>query len=245
LNEPKNKNKHRRLSPKYFWFLLALLIIETSVLIALFLSRPASPYIKLFPKDITAVSYFSQSSLNELFKQLQNNDSAWPPLSLTDKMLKESLNKIKIESPEQLFDVFEDQAVFLLLPASSTPKLVSSPIQSVLPENASTTDNQTQLISKPASTGQSEIIQPPSLNWLVMATLKANDDKFNKFREQAEKALKQNYNLIFETYRQIKITQIKPLNQKPEGLYFAEIKNYFILTNRQETLKETIDKAIR
>jgi hypothetical protein len=239
LNEFGEKNKKVQPFPKYLWLFLALLIIETTILIALFVIKPFSPYLKLFPKNLIAASYFKQSSLTELVKSLKNQNYAWPPFVWSNEALKGLAEKVKFEPAEKLPAIFDDSMVFLLLPASP----VGGPASPV-GGPASPLGGPASPLGGPASPINTST-SSSSPNWLAMATVKINNEQFDQLRDQAEKALKQNYNLIFEMYRQIKITQVKSLNQQQSTLYFAKINNYFFLTNNLESLKETIDKVIK
>jgi len=78
--------------------------------------------------------------------------------------------------------------------------------------------------------------------WLILASIKDPAGAFSQARDQFEQALKQNYNLINESYRQIKIFQIQPLSQNKNNLFYAETNGYFILTNDNALIKATIDK---
>ena len=92
------------------------------------------------------------------------------------------------------------------------------------------------------------ILLPKSANlsfrWLLIATKKVGDAEFESQLEKGEKNLKQNFNLVSEVYRQTTVTMIKPLNQGNE-LYFAHFKNLFLLSNEVQTLKSTVDKALK
>lgn len=82
-------------------------------------------------------------------------------------------------------------------------------------------------------------------NWLILAMIKAPSNVFQQAQYAAEQTLKQDYNLISESYRQISITQIKPLNQRRGNLFYARANSYFILTNSNEIIKATIDRIIK
>lgn len=81
--------------------------------------------------------------------------------------------------------------------------------------------------------------------WLILASVKAPNDIFSQSRDKTEQALKQNFNVIGEPYRQIKISQIQPLSQDKNNFFYAEANGYFILTNNGSLIKETIDKIIK
>jgi len=97
--------------------------------------------------------------------------------------------------------------------------------------------NQVALVLLPAS-GQ-------HLNWMIFASTKVNGDQFNEAKDKIERAIKQNFNIINENYRQIQITKIQNLDQGPNSLYYAKVNNYFIATNDLDHLKEAIDSAIK
>ena len=85
----------------------------------------------------------------------------------------------------------------------------------------------------------------PSATWLILATIKVPDKVFQQARETAEQSLKQNYNLVNESYRQVAITQVKPLDQKQGSIFYGQARGYFILANNSNVIKETVDKIIR
>ncbi len=186
---------------KYFWLLLALIMLESAAIIWLYLAKPISPYFKILPRDLVFSSYFNQSSLLGLLKA---NQTSWPPLNWGAGALQDSFKKAQIEQPEQILKLFKDQMALAIL--------------------LQTTD------------------ETPI--WLALASIKAPADVFSQARDKAEQSLKQNYNLISESYRQIKISQIKPLEQSKNGLFYAQANGYFILTNNSALIKTTIDKII-
>jgi len=81
--------------------------------------------------------------------------------------------------------------------------------------------------------------------WLILASVKAPDNAFSQVRDQIEQNLKQNFNLISALYRQINISQIQPLSQGKSSLFYAQASGYFILTNNESLIKETIDRIIK
>ena len=80
--------------------------------------------------------------------------------------------------------------------------------------------------------------------WLLFAAKKASDETWQTTISQTETALKQNFNLVSEDYRQTTITQIKQLNQTQASLFYVLVQNYFLASNDLDVLKETIDRAI-
>ncbi len=204
LNSSLTKPQQSNRTKKYLWLLLVLATLEGAAIVWLYLAKPISPYFKIIPRDLIASSYFNQSSLLELLKSLKNDQTSWPPLNWADNALPELINKTRIEQPEQLLRLFEDQMALAVLPQKTKQ----------------------------------------SATWLGLAFVKAPADVFSQTRDKAEQALKQNYNLINESYRQIKISQVKPLEQDKNSLFYAQIKGYFILANNAEVIKTTIDKII-
>ena len=83
------------------------------------------------------------------------------------------------------------------------------------------------------------------IRWVLIATKRVGEGEFGSFLDQAEKKLKQNFNLVAEVYRQTDITTIKPLNQGYQNFYFAHLKNFFLLSNDAQALKDTLDKALK
>lgn len=83
------------------------------------------------------------------------------------------------------------------------------------------------------------------VNWLFLASVKTDSQKFNEIKEKTERAIKQNFNITAENYRQISITKIQNLNQGPQIIHYAQVKNYFIAANSFGALKETIDSTIK
>jgi len=83
------------------------------------------------------------------------------------------------------------------------------------------------------------------LNWMIFASVKVNSDQFNEAKSKIERAIKQNFNITNENYRQIQITKVQNLDQSPNSLYYAKVNNYFMATNDLDHLKETIDLAIK
>lgn len=88
-------------------------------------------------------------------------------------------------------------------------------------------------------TGQNN---PP---WLILSLIKVPGDQFSRSRDQIEQALKQNYNLTSEPYRQIKISQVQPLKDNKLSLLYAEANGYFILANSKELIKTILDRIIK
>ena len=81
--------------------------------------------------------------------------------------------------------------------------------------------------------------------WLLITTKKTSAANFADVLTQAEKTLKQSFNLIKEPYRQNTITEIKPLSQNPNRVYYALIKDYLLISNNAELLKQITDKIIK
>lgn len=82
-------------------------------------------------------------------------------------------------------------------------------------------------------------------HWLLLADLDFSPDNFALALKQGEEKLKQNYDLVFESYRQIKITQIKPLNQDSHRIFYASVGKTFLLANNLTSLKKTIDQLLQ
>lgn len=72
---------------------------------------------------------------------------------------------------------------------------------------------------------------------------------FSQFLSQIEPELKKDYNFSSYIYRQIKVSVLKPLFSEVPGLpriyAFAQIEDYFILSDSQECLEKIIDLIIK
>lgn len=97
--------------------------------------------------------------------------------------------------------------------------------------------DQAALVLLPAS-GQ-------NLNWMIFASIKVSSDQFNEAKNKTERAIKQNFNITNENYRQIQITKVQNLDQSPNSLYYTRVNDYFIATNNLDRLKEAINSAIK
>ncbi len=203
LNNQPNKPPKNPLK-KYIWLLLILLASETLIIAAIYFKQPSSPYLKLFPSNLIATSYFYHSQISSLFKSLKEQGYNLSLFNWTENEFKSLLAKAKIESADAILSLFQDQAALVLLPAS----------------------------------GQ-------HLNWMIFASVKVGGDQFNETKNKTERAIKQNFNIIDENYRQIQITKIRNLDQGPNSLYYAKVNDYFMATNDLDRLKEAIDLAIK
>lgn len=186
------------------WFLLILIIAESSFIVFFFLTQPVNPHQALIPTQTVSTIYFNQSLLANLANSLKESQYNWPPLTSFNQDLERFFSQADLKMGE-LQPLFEDQMVLILL------------------------------------TKTDEI----PIRWLLVATKRVSENEFGSFLDQAEKKLKQNFNLIAEVYRQTDITTIKPLNQGYQNYYYAHLKNYFLLSNDAQALKETIDKALK
>jgi hypothetical protein len=202
LNNQLNKQPQNPLK-KYIWLLLLLLAGEALIIAAIYFKQPSSPYLKLFPSNLVATSYFNRSQIGDLFQSLKDRGDNLTIFNWKRSELQGLLAKAKIESPSEILNLFEDQTALILLPAS----------------------------------GQ-------NLNWMIFSSIKVRADQFSEAQEKTERAIKQNFNITDESYRQITITKIQNLDQGPAALYYAKVKNYFIATNNLDRLKESIDLAL-
>jgi len=82
-------------------------------------------------------------------------------------------------------------------------------------------------------------------NWMIFASVKVSGNQFTEAKEKTERAIKQNFNIIDENYRQIEIAKVQNLDQGPNSLYYTKVNNYFIASNDLDHLKEAIDAAIK
>jgi len=74
---------------------------------------------------------------------------------------------------------------------------------------------------------------------------KTSLDKINRLLNQIEPHFKKDYNFSSQIYRQIEITILKPLfSWSVNSLNYAQVGDYFVISNSQEILKKIIDSAI-
>jgi len=204
LNGQTNNKPAKNPLKKYIWLLLFLLTAEALVIAAIYFKQPSSPYLKLFPSGLIATSYFNHSQISSLFKSLKEQGYNLSLFNWTESGFKDLLAKAKIESPDIILSLFQDQAALVLLPAN----------------------------------GQ-------RLSWMIFTSVKVSSDQFNETKSKTERAIKQNFNVTDENYRQIQITKIQNLDQSPGSLYYAKVNDYFMAANDLDRLKNSIDSAIK
>lgn len=204
LNNQKDNAASKNPLKKYIWLMLVLLLSEALVIAAIYYKQPNSPYLKLFPNNLIATSYFNHSQISNLLKSLKNQGYNLSFFNWTENEFKDLLAKAKIDSLDTILSIFQDQAAFVLLPGAS---------------------------------------QSPS--WIIFTSVKINNDQFAEAKDKIERAIKQNFNITDENYRQIQITKVQNLDQGPNSLYYAKVNNYFIAANNLDRLKESIDLAIK
>src|SRR3989344_664758 len=78
---------------------------------------------------------------------------------------------------------------------------------------------------------QMALAASPNSIWLILATIRVSGNDFQQARNAVEQSLKQNYNLISDSYRQITIIQVKPLTQNKGSLFYGQARGYFMLAN--------------
>ncbi len=83
---------------------------------------------------------------------------------------------------------------------------------------------------------------PP--NWLVLARQRVGEGKITAALTELKNDLKQDFNILEETYRYLTIIQIKPLNQENDGYFLVLAQQYFLLSNQRDLIKSTLDKII-
>jgi len=118
-NQPSNPLKNPL--KKYLYLLIVLLAIEALAIAALYFKQPDSPYLKLFPKNLMAISYFNHPQISNLFKSLNNQEGGLSVFNWTEKEFRDLLGKAKIESPETILSLFQDQAALILLSGDKQP----------------------------------------------------------------------------------------------------------------------------
>lgn len=79
--------------------------------------------------------------------------------------------------------------------------------------------------------------------FVLLLEKEASADKISQVLEEIEPKLKEDYNFSSRTYRQIKITILKPLTNS-NSYFFSQIEKYFIISNCQSCLERIIDSVI-
>ncbi|MDD2730781.1 MAG: hypothetical protein PHW33_01510 [Candidatus Portnoybacteria bacterium] len=83
---------------------------------------------------------------------------------------------------------------------------------------------------------------PPA--WLILTRQKTGEEKITAALSELKNSLKQNFNVLEETYRHLTIIQIKPLGQENNGCFLVSAQGYFLFSNQRDLLKDTLDKLI-
>ena len=112
LNEQSGAGQPKNSLKKYLWLLAVIVLAEALTIGFFYLKQPTSPYFKIIPKNIIAVSYFNQTELNDLLKSIRE----LPAIKLTKEGMRETLSKTKIEPNEEILKIFQDQMAFVVLP---------------------------------------------------------------------------------------------------------------------------------
>jgi len=97
------------------WFLLILILVESSFIAFFFLTRPVNPYQNLIGTQTVSTIYFNQSLLADLANSLKESQYGWPPLTSFNQDLERFFNQADLKIGE-LRPLFEDQMVLILLP---------------------------------------------------------------------------------------------------------------------------------
>lgn len=83
------------------------------------------------------------------------------------------------------------------------------------------------------------------LGWLAAGKIKIGSGDFERRLTEIKRNLQQNFNLFSEAYRQTEIWQIKNLSGQYPPIFFAEAKDYFLVSSSQETIKQSIDRVLK
>ncbi|OGZ33254.1 MAG: hypothetical protein A3I88_03810 [Candidatus Portnoybacteria bacterium RIFCSPLOWO2_12_FULL_39_9] len=97
---------------------------------------------------------------------------------------------------------------------------------------------QSIIASFPADNGQ-------ALPFVVILQKEASSAKIDQILNQLEQELKKDFYLSPRIYRQIKITNFKPLSSSSSDYFYAQTENYLIIGNSLKYLEKTIDLIIR
>jgi hypothetical protein len=84
--------------------------------------------------------------------------------------------------------------------------------------------------------------------FLLLFERKAPSAHINQLLDKIEPILKRDYNFSSQVYRQIEVTVLKSLFSPPAGVpdsyAYAQIEDYFIISNSQEAIEKVIDLII-
>lgn len=102
-------------------------------------------------------------------------------------------------------------------------------------------DEKIALALLPCSDSPEKNADRPS--WLFLAKIK-DQPGLIILADQAENQFKRNYNVASENYRQVRIIEVKALNQSQSGAFYARIQGYLLISSDREVLRGVIDKII-
>lgn len=86
---------------------------------------------------------------------------------------------------------------------------------------------------------------PDSFEWLTLTTIRISPGELERDLTSVQKNLKNNFNIVSESYRQTEIVQIKNLINSSRNIFYSQIKNYFLAGSSQEIIEKTIDQVLK
>ncbi len=85
-----------------------------------------------------------------------------------------------------------------------------------------------------------------NLDFIILLQRKNNQtEQETKILTAIEKELKKDFNFSQNSYRQLKITTLKPVfNNDPNNYFYCQTQNYFIISNSASWLEKILDRII-
>lgn len=125
---------------------------------------------------------------------------------------------------------------------------VQNEIAGLLAKNNANLDQFGSLLEKEVALVFLPCPEPPQKNagqpgWLFLAKIK-DQSGVSSLIEQAEVQFKRNYNLSAENYRQIRVVEVKALNQDQAGVFYAQAQNYLLISSNLAVLQGVIDELV-
>lgn len=94
------------------------------------------------------------------------------------------------------------------------------------------------IASFPAESGQ-------AFPFIIILQKQGSSAKIDQILSRLEQELKKDFYLSFQVYRQIKITDLKPLSFGSADYFYSQTEKYLIIGNSLRSLEKTVDLIIR
>ncbi len=86
---------------------------------------------------------------------------------------------------------------------------------------------------------------PNNFGWLAAAQIKIGSSDFERGLAEIKKNLDRKFNIFSEAYRQTEIWQIKTLSGQNPPIFYASLKNYFLVASNQDITERAIDRILK